>query len=101
MTGQPYTPVSASAATTTDVTGSMALTKTADAPTYAAVGDVIAYSFEVHNTGQVSLAGVSVSDPMTGLSPISCPSVTSLAPDARTTCTATRTITQDDLDAGR
>lgn len=100
VTGQPYTPVSASAATTTDVTGSMELTKIADAPTYAAIGDVITYSFEVLLQAGVAVGPVDKGDPMPRLSPISCPPVTSLAPDATTTCTATRTITQDDLDAG-
>ena len=51
------------------------------------------------NTGNVSLTAVTVTDPMIGLSTISCPS-SSLAPQATETCTATYTTTQADVDRG-
>ena len=53
--------------------------------------------FLVTNTGNVTLTGVTVDDPLVG--PVSCP-VTTLAPGASTTCTATYTLTQADVDAG-
>ena len=62
-------------------------------------GDTIAYSFQVENTGNVTLTGVGVTDPMPGLSPVVCPATT-LAPGTTTTCTATYTVIQADIDAG-
>ena len=49
-------------------------------------GDTIAYTFVVTNTGNVTLDSVAVDDPLVGA--VSCP-VTTLAPGASTTCTAT------------
>lgn len=100
VTGQPYTPVSASAFTTTDLDGSMTLKKTADPATYSVPGETTTYTFTVRNTGLVSLAGISVSDDLAGLSALTCPENRTLAPNATLTCTATRTVTQVDLDAG-
>jgi uncharacterized repeat protein (TIGR01451 family)/LPXTG-motif cell wall-anchored protein len=79
------------------------ITKTADVSSIRAAGDDVAYSFLVTNTGNVTLSEVSVTDSdFTGtgqLSAISCPT-TVLAPGAQTTCTASYTATQADLDAG-
>lgn len=63
------------------------------------VGQVVAYSFLVTNTGNVALTGVVVSDPLPGLSAVSCP-LSTLAPAESTTCTASYISTQADLDAG-
>ncbi|MEZ5191695.1 MAG: hypothetical protein R2734_03700 [Nocardioides sp.] len=60
-------------------------------------GDTISYSLVVTNTGNVTLTGVTVTDPTVG--PVSCP-VTTLAPGVSVTCTATYTLTQADVDAG-
>ena len=65
----------------------------------SAVGQAVAYSFLVTNTGNVTLTGVVVTDPLPRLSAVSC-SVSTLAPSASTTCSATYTATQADLDAG-
>ena len=51
----------------------------------------------VTNTGDVTLDPVGVDDPKVGA--VTCP-VTTLAPGAATTCTATYTVTQADVDAG-
>jgi len=59
----------------------------------------VTYSYKVTNTGNVTLTSVGVSDPMTGLSAISCPSST-LAPGGSETCTATYATTQANVDAG-
>lgn len=63
-------------------------------------GQELTYTFTVTNTGNSTLTNIAVSDPHPGLSAISCP-VTTLAPKASTTCTATYTATQDDIDAAR
>ncbi len=72
---------------------------------YSAVGDPVAYTFVVTNTGNVTLSAISVTDTQSApateanLSAITCPNP-SLAPLATETCTATYTVTQADLDAG-
>ena len=63
------------------------------------LGDTLTYTFNVTNDGNVNLTSVDVTDPMTGLSALSC-GATSLAPNASMTCTATYTVTQADVDAG-
>ncbi|MCR1785275.1 DUF11 domain-containing protein [Nocardioides carbamazepini] len=63
-------------------------------------GDVITYSFEVTNTGNVTMTNVAIDDVLPGLSPTSPLQVATLAPGADTTFTATYTVTQADVDAG-
>ncbi len=74
--------------------------KSANPTSFAVTGTTIAYSYLVTNTGNVTLTAVAVTDPLAGLSPVTCPS-TSLAPLASETCTATYITTQADLDRGR
>ena len=62
-----------------------------------AAGDKVSYSFAVTNTGNVTLSGLSVSDPKVGK--VTCPE-TALAPKAATTCTAVYTATPADIAAG-
>lgn len=95
----PFPTETSSATTRTTLVGSQTLTKTTDVASYAAVGQTIGYSFAVRNTGPVTITAIAVADPLPGLSAISCP-VTSLAPGAETTCTATYRIGQADLDRG-
>ena len=76
---------------------SIALDKQAGVPTGNAAGDTIDYTFLVTNTGNVTLSAIVVDDPLVGA--VDCP-VTSLAPGESTTCTATYTLTQADVDAG-
>ncbi|QOW24193.1 Ig-like domain-containing protein [Lysobacter sp. H23M47] len=85
--------------TTTPIVGvpSLSLVKTGSANGNA-VGDTIAYSFLVTNTGNVTITDLVVTDPLLA-GPINCP-VTTLAPGASTTCTADYTLTQADIDAG-
>ena len=98
-------PPPATDSTSTPVLGTAALTldKSAAAPVDANssgrvdAGDTIGYSFVVTNTGTVTVSTVAVTDPKVGT--VSCP-VTTLAPGASTTCTATYTLTQADVDAG-
>ncbi|MBS0214811.1 MAG: DUF11 domain-containing protein [Proteobacteria bacterium] len=76
----------------------LTITKTADKSTYAAVGDVITYTYALKNTGNVTINGVSVSDDKLGTINNCTPA--NLAPGASATCSATHTVTQPDLDAG-
>ncbi|MFC5731591.1 MULTISPECIES: DUF7507 domain-containing protein [Nocardioides] len=68
-------------------------------------GAEITYSFQVTNTGNVTMTDVSVEEQSFSgsgpMSAISCPPGTdTLAPGGQMTCTATYTVTQDDVDAG-
>ncbi len=102
VTGTPpagVTPPTATDTTDTPLTAGPAITldKQAGTPSGNTAGSTIAYTFLVTNTGNVTLTGVTVADPLVGA--VSCP-VTTLAPGASTTCTATYTLTQADVDAG-
>ncbi len=75
----------------------IALDKQAGIPTGTFAGDTIDYTFVVTNTGNVTLTGIDVADPLVGT--VDCPTTT-LAPTESTTCTATYTLTQADVDSG-
>jgi len=77
----------------------ISVVKSASITSFSAPGTIVNYSYKVTNTGNVTLTQVSVSDPMTGLSAVSCP-VTTLAPGTSETCSATYTTTQADVSAG-
>lgn len=92
-------PVSATAtATVTEL--AITLDKTANPSSYTTAGTVINYSFVVTNTGGASLDPVTLSDPLAGLTGLSCPQP-SLASGASMTCTATYTATASDVAAQR
>lgn len=61
-------------------------------------GDTVDYTFTLTNTGQVTLKDVAVTDSQ--VASVSCPSG-SVAPGTSVTCTATRVLTQADIDAGK
>ena len=82
-----------------DLVKSVNLTTDADGSGATSPGDTLTYSFLVTNTGNVTLSDVTVTDPHTGLSAISCPA-TVLAPAASMTCTATYVVTTGDFNAG-
>ena len=69
------------------------------------VGDTIDYSFEIENTGNVTLTNVVLTDALITAAPnngaLNCPAgIASMAPGDVLTCTATYTVTQTDIDAG-
>ena len=70
--------------------------KVADTVTLPAVGDLITYTIQVRNTGNVTVTGIVVTDPVTGMNE----SIASLAPGAFQSFTTTHTVTQSDVDAG-
>ncbi|MFK3649432.1 OmpA family protein, partial [Lysobacter enzymogenes] len=92
-------------------TPSLELTKTAgaiidtDTPANGAgdVGDTVAYTFAVKNTGNVVLTNVNVTDPL--LPSLACTAIATLAPGASQTLTCTSgnvyTLTQTDVNNGK
>ena len=66
----------------------------------ADVGDRITYTLTASNSGNVTLTGVTVSDPKIGSLVCTPPQPATLAPGAHMTCTGTHTLTQADIDAG-
>ncbi len=72
--------------------------KSADVPEVTAAGQKIRYSFAITNTGNTTIENVAVSDPK--VPAVDCPT-TVVAPGASVTCTATYTVTPNDLQAGR
>ena len=85
---------------TTNDNPQLKLVKTADKTSFSAVGDVITYTFAVTNTGNVTLTGVAVNDPLLGSTPPAGCSWATLAAGASVSCTATYSVTQADLDKG-
>ncbi|WP_136443917.1 DUF7507 domain-containing protein [Pacificoceanicola onchidii] len=80
------------------------LEKTADASSFTAPGEVVTFSYEVANIGSVPIRQLSVFDDQIGA--VTCNDTVILdqpsgapAPDS-TTCTATYTTTQEDVDRG-
>jgi hypothetical protein len=76
------------------------LTKSADPTTYDVVGQMIAYSYVIENSGNVTLSGpFSVADDKVT---VTCPQLGGnvFLPNETITCNATYTIVPADLDAG-
>ena len=79
----------------------LSITKAATEPSYDAVGEVIHYTIVATNVGNMTLDGVTVTDPSVSRPELYAGErVADLAPGASMTCTATHTVTQADLDAG-
>jgi gliding motility-associated-like protein/uncharacterized repeat protein (TIGR01451 family) len=74
----------------------MSVTKTQDKPTYTKAGEVITYTIVVKNTGNVTLTGIKVTDPLTGFSQ----DITSLEPGKESVLTTKYTVKQSDIDGG-
>jgi len=82
----------------------LTLVKSADVDTYVA-GDTITYTFTMENTGNTTLTGVTVADPLAGLSDLTYTWPTGnsagvLEPGQTAAATATYTATQADVDRG-
>jgi uncharacterized repeat protein (TIGR01451 family) len=79
---------------------SLSITKVATESGFSKVGDVIHYTITATNTGNVTLAAVTVTDSQ--VSNLSCSPAngSSLASGASMTCSASHAITQADIDAG-
>lgn len=83
----------------TEPAPALMLVKSADPMSYAQAGDVVNYAFTVENTGNVTLTGVMVDDPLLG-GTVACAPDT-LAPDENASCgPVAYVVTTDDVDAG-
>ncbi|WP_396652357.1 beta strand repeat-containing protein, partial [Microbacterium sp. 1.5R] len=77
--------------------------KTATLRGDGAVGDIVDYAFTIENDGNVTVSGITLSDPLPGLSvpTVRWPETPGvLAPGERATATASYAIVQADVDAG-
>jgi hypothetical protein len=92
---------SANVTTTAVRSPGITTSKSAGTLTYSAVGDTVAFTITVGNTGNVTLTGVAVTDTNATIG-ICTPAVpvATLAPGASISCAATHVATQADLDAG-
>lgn len=82
---------------------SLNITKTADKSSFSQVGEVINYTFEVENTGNIPLTGVTVTDAKIGTltGPILDTGEAGKLDVGETwTYTGSYTVTQEDIDAG-
>ena len=79
----------------------LAIEKAANTDGPVAVGDPIEYTFEVENTGNVTLTDVIIADPLPGLTWVDGPNVGDLVPGDTATGTATYVTTQADVDLGQ
>ncbi|MDR6972019.1 hypothetical protein [Leifsonia shinshuensis] len=101
-TGGALTTVSNSVTVNAVPAPAMTLQKTASPTTVDTVGQTVTWSYKVANTGNTTLSGVTVVEGSfsgAGLSAVNCPTTT-LAAGAATTCIATSTVTQADIDRG-
>ena len=89
----------ADTATVTAVqTPALSIFKTAEPLTYDQTGQVITYTYSVTNSGNITLYDITVLDDKTV---VTCPDTSGgLSPLSDISCTATYTITQEDLNAG-
>lgn len=81
----------------------IALDKSVNPATFTAVGQTLTYTFAVENTGNLALSNLQLADPMPGLSAPTCAPVAiggTLPVGGTTTCSATYTVTQADVNAG-
>jgi uncharacterized repeat protein (TIGR01451 family) len=85
-------------------TPSLTLVKTGALTGGAAIGEKVTFSFVVSNTGNTTLSGVSIADPLVGLSALTFGSWPAgagvLLPGQSVTATASYELTAADIDAG-
>ena len=101
--GATVTTASSKAVVTVAQVPGLTVTKTATPSTVTAAGQVVQYSFAVGNTGNVTVSGIQINETAFSgsgtLSSVTC-LATTLEPNNSTTCLATYTVTQADVDRG-
>ncbi len=75
---------------------SLTLTKLADVASYDAEGDVITYTFDVANSGNVTIRDIVIDDPLLP-GGVCTPAASTLAPDESTDCVASVSVSPADL----
>ncbi|GIX32418.1 MAG: hypothetical protein KatS3mg125_0374 [Lysobacterales bacterium] len=99
--GGPVNAPPASATANANQNPSLALTKTITGGNpYVNPGDVISYQLVATNTGNVTLSGVTITDPLLGALSCSPTQPATLAPSQTLTCTGSYTVTLADVNAG-
>jgi uncharacterized repeat protein (TIGR01451 family) len=97
-------PASASATTTIAQNPALAVAKSSTTSSITLAGQVVPYTFSVTNTGNVSLTGISVSDPACDAAPAYVSGDTNTDSTLQTsetwTYTCNRTVTQAQINAG-
>jgi uncharacterized repeat protein (TIGR01451 family) len=78
----------------------LSITKDATETSYNAVGQTIHYNIVATNTGNTTLAAVTITDANATLGTCTPANGSSLAPGGTITCPATHVVTQADIDAG-
>ena len=78
----------------------LTITKDATEASYNAVGQTIHYSITATNSGNTTLAAVTITDPNAVLGTCTPANGSSRAPGQSITCVATHVVTQADIDAG-
>src|SRR5215211_3829851 len=81
-------------------TPALSIVKTSPTQSYDSVGDVITYTIVATNTGNTTLAAVTITDANAVLGTCTPANGSSLAPGATLTCSATHVVTQADIEAG-
>ncbi|MFF2617221.1 hypothetical protein [Kitasatospora sp. NPDC058046] len=104
--GPPVTSLPSNATVTATANPALTIVKSVDATELTAAGQVLHYMYVVTNTGNVTLANVTVNETAfsgSGTPPVAAcpPGAASLAPGASVTCTASYTVTQADIDRGK
>ena len=98
--GRPVVSAPSEATITAIQSPAITVVKSASPSTFAVAGETIDYSFDVTNSGNVTLRDIRVHDTgLPGLSAVSCPHH-ALAAGASQTCTATYVTTAADVDGG-
>ncbi len=95
-------PVSEGETVTIAQNPALTVTKTATSTGPYNLNDTITYSIVAENTGNMTLTGVTITDPGVGAVLGTCTPTqpATLAPNATLTCAATHVVTQADIDAG-
>jgi uncharacterized repeat protein (TIGR01451 family) len=100
----PVTSQPSSVALPVDAAAAITLAKTATTAGTGIAGDVVTYSYQITNVGNVTVSDLGIDETTFSgsgaLGAVTCP-VTSLPAEGDTTCTANYTLTQADVDAGR
>jgi hypothetical protein len=86
--------------TFTDVTFTLALTKTVEQSSYSQVGEVLTYELVVENTGNGTLTNVMITDPKLGDLVCQPAQPATLLPGETMTCLGDYVVTQEDIDEG-